>query len=686
MATYGHVGKIALVDLGTGSVEEFETEKYEQWVGGHGLATALFWDHCKDKTVDAFDPGNLVVIASNPFSGTFVPAAGARVEITGISSYSIPQWYSRSSMGGRLAGAMKQSGFDAFMVTGKAAEPVWISVVNGEISIQSAKEMWGLDTWETQKAIWSVVTRGAQDGDWYDTGDTRDSGRTTQKPGVICIGPAGENLVRQSTLNHDAGHAAGQSGLGAVFGSKNLKAISFSGTGSITVADPAALYDIRMEMQEQMGYDPDDPAVEYQSSIGMLVKSPGWAYLTTDGLGSIASRPEGCQGCFRNCRRNFDDSVGNEGYCAASIYHALYPDIGSSRKTVSLLNRLGLNGFDYLMPIYLYTLNMMGVAGPGLQVDTEDLDFAKYFSYQFMEHLLTKLAYREGKFGDDLAEGLVRATKKWGRFEEDSATGILPYPQWGYTEHYDPRIEVDWSYGSIIGERDINEHSLNYWVHHMPGMCKGAGIEPPFTPEETANLLAEATHLDDPMCFDYSVEGIYSDARLRAVQWHRHYSRFWMQSMGFCDFAWPMFVNINSRTDNRTVDCADYEVRLFKAVTGRDLTHQESLELGHKIFTLDRAIWSLQGRHRDLEVFSEYVYSVPTTNPYDCLAYEDGQWLISQCLGRTLDRARFEDVKTRFYTLEGWDPATGWPTRATLEEMGLTEVADALQAAGKLGA
>jgi aldehyde:ferredoxin oxidoreductase len=116
------------------------------------------------------------------------------------------------------------------------------------------------------------------------------------------------------------------------------------------------------------------------------------------------------------------------------------------------------------------------------------------------------------------------------------------------------------------------------------------------------------------------------------------------------------------------------------------MTWEESLDLGRKIWNLDKAIWVLQGRHRDQEVFTGYVYDVPTSVPYPLPVFEAGVWKYSENLGRKLDRAKFEDVKTRFYKLEGWDTTNGWPTRKGLTELGLAYVADELEGAKKLGA
>lgn len=683
---FGYAGSILLIDLEAESYEVIDTEPYLPWVGGHGMASALFWDYCEDKTVDAFDPKNVVVIASNPFSGTLVPSAAARVDITGIGPFSYPEWYTRSSMGGRIGGLMKASSFDAAVIKGKATHPVWVEVVNGAVSFHDASDLWGKDTWETQQVVWERASRGAPVGEWYELGAGRDDGRTTSRPAVLAIGPAGEHLARVATVTHDAGHVTGQTGFGGVFGAKNLKAISFIGSKSIPIADPGRLVDLRIELQDKYGYHVDDPTVEMPDPTvpfyGDLTRHPGFGGTAWNARDTTA-RPEGCQGCYRNCRYLFNDGVGNEAICSAALYYTASGKLEDQLKCNTLLNRLGINGFETGLVVYLRNLYKMGVMGKGKQIDT-DLPFERFTSYEFVETLLNRMAYRE-EIGDDLAEGTMRAAMKWGRWDEDSATGLLAYPNWGYPEHYDPRVEVEWSYGSIFSERDINEHGINWNAHWAP-FCQLVFKEEPFlSAEQLATELAEAVGLDDPFCYDYSAEGVYSDAKLRAVSWHRHYGRFWIQSMGMCDWAWPNLVNyVNFRTDDHKGATPDYEVAFFQAVTGQDLSYEQSLELGRKMLMLDRAIWVLQGRERDDEQLAEYVFKVPTTAFYPLPVCEDGTWSFSPCIGRTLDHDRFEDVKTRFYGLEGWDDR-GYPKRSELASMGLDEVAAALEAVGKIG-
>ena len=298
MTTKGFVGKIAHVDLTTREVTVIDTDRYAEWLGGHGLASALFWDHIEDMTVGPFDPKNLVVIAANPFSGTLVPTAGARVEITGIGAFADKEWYTRSSMGGRIAGGMKRAGYDAFMITGASDEPVWINVVDGRITFEDATDLWGkeMDGWDTQKLIMDRLTGGAKDGEWYTVPGSQK--QTMVRPAVMCIPPICERLGRIGGIMHDADHIAAQTGFGAVWGSKKLKALSFTGTQTFEIADPNRLLALRREIYEKRDYKidnpsdvPYDPYVEYHQ-----YNIPGQGNVM-EALDYLPHRPEACEGC-----------------------------------------------------------------------------------------------------------------------------------------------------------------------------------------------------------------------------------------------------------------------------------------------------------------------------------------------------------------------------------------------------
>ena len=684
--TKGFVGKIAHVNLTTREIKIIDTEQYAQWLGGHGLASALFWDFCEDKTVKPFDPKNLIVIAGTPFSGTLTPTAGARVEITGIGSFSSHEWYTRSSMGGRIAGGMKRAGFDAFMITGKSETPVWINVVNGKITFEDASGLWGLDSWDTQKAIMDDLTGGAKNGEWYSIKGT--DTRTMSRPAVMCITPISEKLGRIGGIMHDANHGAMQTGFGAVWGSKNLKAVSFSGDGEVEIADPNRLLQLRKEIHDKRDFDVDKPnEVPYDPYVMVhQYNSPGQGNVLGN-YNYLPKRPEACEGCPIACRSIFPDGIGNEIFCIDNVWGVGAVDpLETGRKNADLINRAGIDAWETETPTYMYSLYKRGIAGPGKRVETGDLDFSKVGTHEFARAIVEKMQNRED-FGDQLADGIVRAAKAWGTWDEDSTTGVLTHPQWGYGEHYSPQVETDWSFGSIFGERDINEHSFNHWVYWMPkATITLLDIPPMLTAKGLTEMLSRTANGLDPRCWDYSEENAYSDFRIECVYYFRHWTRVWEQSLTFCDWGWAgARINPNDPFHDYFIDLDQYGCDLYKAVTGRELTKEQSYEIGRRIWNLDKAIWTMQGRHRDDEVFANYVYDRP--NPEDALypMIVNGEWTYASGKGRVLDREKFEDFKGRYYEREGWDPATGWPRRSTLEGLGLGNVADALEAAGKLG-
>ncbi|PTD94758.1 aldehyde:ferredoxin oxidoreductase [archaeon SCG-AAA382B04] len=675
----GHVGKILRVDLTNKEIKEIATSQYEEWVGGHGIGSAIFFDLVKDKTIGPFHPDNVVTIMTSPLSGTLAPAAGGRTEIQGIGTIAYPvDWFNRSNFGGQFSGMLKFAGWDGIVVEGKADSPVWLNIIDGDVTIEKADHLWGLDTWETQEEIWRELNGSKDRG--YDGWRSVGEGRTTQKPAIATIGPAGENQGRIASILHGKGHAAGQ-GFGGVFGAKNLKAISVIGTGSIEIANPSDLMEARTWFEENYCYQENDPAhlsptdgfVQY----GYLTKSPGHGLTRA----IEPARPYGCQSCPVSCRRRTESGVGSESICVETVYYAA-EDTKSSLKATDILQKLGINAHQCELITYLRELYEKGVLE---KLDKEiPFDFEEYGTLKFAEDFANAVAYREG-IGDDLAKGFARAAERWGRYEEDTKSGLLPLPNWGFKQHYDPRLEVEWPYGSLLGARDINEHDFNWEVHYMPLIRQVVGKEPLLSAEELVNKISEKLiPYQDPEMLDYSEEGLYSMGKVKNISWHRHYTRFWKQSALFCDWVFADFYNTNNppSMDGFTPKA---EPKVFNAVTGKDLSFEDGLELGRKIWNLDRTIWTLQGRHRDQEKFTEYVYNKPTSNPYPLPVHEEGGWKYSQNIGRTLDKEKFEEWKTKYYEFEGWNPDTGWPTKETLESLGMEKMVSELEKNDKLG-
>jgi aldehyde:ferredoxin oxidoreductase len=683
----GFAGKILRINLTSGDMSTLETENYAAFGGGHGIGSALFWELCTDKTVDAFHPGNVFIIMTSPLTGTLAPAVAGRTEVQAIGALAYPHnWYTRGNFGGRFGAMLKYAGWDGIVIEGKAEKPVWLDIrdrrTGGKINadIKDASSLWGLDSWETQKRIWREV-RGGKDFDWVDPDDDGPLPRTTQKPAVMTIGKAGENLVRDSAILHDAGSAAGNAGFGAVWGSKNLKAVSVFGTGGIKIANPQALIDARTWFQKFHSYNVDNPRWKSPAPnmpiFGLISAQPGMGQLQSPMI--EPARPLSCLGCPMGCRRRTASGRSNESQCDETYFYDT-KEVEVRMSVADLAQQTGFSAYHMGMN-YVRALNKMGVLGPGKELDC-DLPFDKFGSHEFMEKYVDMVVNRKG-IGNDLAEGVPRACKKWGKWE-DVENGIVETPYWGYRNHYEGRVDVEWSYGTIFTGRDVNEHGLTISIHWPLNIFKMFGMEPVFSAEELVKRISAAVPGSSPKWFDYSEEGIYSEERIKEISWHRRYGAFFIKSMLFCDWGWPRFIDYNNPDDYKG-NTPEGEVRMINAVTGQNLKYEDGLEIGRRIFNLNRSIWAMQGRHRDHETFARWMFDRGVDHPYFMPVYINGEWKYSDSIGRKLDRKKWEDFKTRFYKHEGWDPTAGRPKRKTLEDLGLGYVADELEKNGKLG-
>ncbi len=689
----GYAGKILRIDLTKRKITTIPTSKYAHWVGGHGMGSAIFFDLVKDKRIDGFDPANVVTLMTSPLTGTLVPGASGRTEVQGIGVQSYPiGWFTRSNFGGRFSAMLKFAGWDGIVIGGKADRPVWIDIRNDKVVIKDADRLWGLDTRRTQEKIWDEIMGGQGFGAWMKLGLDDKAERTTQRPAVLTIGPAGENLSRLANLIHDAGNAAGQGGFGAVWGSKNLKAISVIGTGDIKIHDPKGLLAARLWQKKNYAFDLDNLKVRNRSTDFQSPPIP--ELIWRKGRPKSAHRPQSCVGCHSGCRARFEDKLGNEASCIATVFYWDAKTLEIQRRASDLINQYGINAVEMCFGLlYLVLLNKYKVLKSG-NIPECPLDFGDYGSAEFVEQFVKMIAYRndgrgnKSQFGDDIAGGFVRAAEKWGRREEDLKNGMLMFPYWGIPIHKEPRAQVYWGYGTILGDRDINEHDFD-WLKWDASISKLYGRKTRATAEEAVKIITDkmVPFQGDMLMLDFSDKNMYSDHMAKLVAWHRYYTRFWKQSTLFCDFRWPDFLNLHA--SDKIGSTGEAEPKFLNAVTGKNMSFLDGINLGRKIWNLDNAIWTLQGRHRDMVRFADFIYNkngilIDVPNAY-LPGRENGKWDYYGYTNRRIDKNKFEEFKTRFYRLQGWDTATGYPTRATLESMGLGYVADELEKNGRLG-
>ncbi|MDR1727383.1 MAG: hypothetical protein LBT74_05575 [Acidobacteriota bacterium] len=687
MGTPGFGGKLLVVNLTTKEIIRLDSQEYEKYGGGHGTATALFWEFCVKPgdwdLQDAFDPHNMVSLTVGAMAGTGTPAS-ARTSVSGMSPQCYPiQWFCHSNFGGMFSTMLKMAGWDGVAVIGRAESPVYINIVDDKVTIEDAKSLWGLTTWECQEEIWKRT--GVRFGqEWWKL----DGGYSLQRPQIVTMGAAGENMTRVASLVHGGGSGAGQGGFGGVFGSKNLKAVAVMGTGSIKIADPKGLKDARE------WWDKTWPRGGGFGGFGF--GSPGEVTSCCVGCGI----PRFCHNRTRVHSKDSDD-------CAESTWYTLedrqVPTEVNQRGT-DICQQHSINAMEtcFMGPMtfdtshnpsfpiqpkipaysalgwYMKKMYDMGVIGPGTKFDTSPLPMEEYGSRNFMEIYGYAIANRVG-IGNLLAEGTARFCEKLGRTDDFST--LCRLTMWGFMDHWS-MPGVEWAYGNLFDSRDINNHDMS--------LGRKNGI----TCEQFVNIMAKRTPpTEDPFWFDYSWEGeqayktgIYSEHKAQWVAWHQHYWNYYKESVGFCDWGYSQLYNQAHKEGFGHTP--EIEPKYLNAVTGRNHTFEDGLEIGRRAWNLKRAIFVLQGRDKKMEKFTGYYYKPGASYcgyAKELTVYDGSKWEWQNCNELYFTVEGVEKFKDHFYKVEGWNVDNGYPTRKTLEDLDLKPVADTLQSKGKLG-
>ena len=227
---FGYHGKFLSVDLSKGEMKDMslDSDVLKKYIGGSTLAARLIYNHV-DKGVKPLDPQNHLVFATGPFTGSPIPMV-SRSAVCGISPAT--GIWGEATTGGFFPVRLKSSGYDGIFIVGRAAKPVYLSIINGKAEIKDAKEVWGKDVYETQ-------------------GILKRHGKETNTS-VSCIGGAGEKLLRYACIMNDGGRASGRCGLGALMGSKRLKAIVVGGKIKVDTANDEKLRELTAIAREHI--------------------------------------------------------------------------------------------------------------------------------------------------------------------------------------------------------------------------------------------------------------------------------------------------------------------------------------------------------------------------------------------------------------------------------------------------
>jgi aldehyde:ferredoxin oxidoreductase len=242
---YGYAGKILVVDLTSENIETIpiEEELARKYLGGVGINTKLLFKHMR-KGIDPLGPDNVLLFGTGPLVGTFMPTASktdvsAKSPITGL--------FGAASSGYQFGSEMKYAGYDHILIKGTSTHPVYLAIQNGSVELRDAAHLWGKDVWEAIDAL---------EAEWGSE-DIR----------VAAIGPSGENLVRFSAIQNGKYDAWARTGMGAVMGSKRLKAIVVRGKGGIRVAKKKQFRELAHELRQEIINSPFFNAVSTYGSM-----------------------------------------------------------------------------------------------------------------------------------------------------------------------------------------------------------------------------------------------------------------------------------------------------------------------------------------------------------------------------------------------------------------------------------
>jgi len=416
---HGWVGRVLRVDLTKGkcSVEDLDPDMAEAFIGGRGLASKLLFDEI-DSSIDPLGPENKGIFATGPLTGTGA-ITGCRYMV--VTKSPLTGCIACSNAGGYFGPEVKFAGYDLIIFEGRAPEPVYLSIVDDSVEVKSAQQLWGKSTVETESIIRS------------DIGDAQKA-RKTQ---IASIGPAGDNLVRMACVIN-ANRAAARSGVGAVMGSKNLKAVVVKGRKKPTIADSdgfgkarlAFMARIRKEkkfaLQARIKYG-TWRIIEMMLNLGML-PTRNFAAGALDGVSTIDEirrqilvKEKSCFACPFRCGRvtrlNHPEFQGEGEGPEHESFTQLGPccgitDVAAITKANYLCNELGMDtisvGVTIACAMELYERGYM---------PSKDVPFPINFGDKHaMVKLVEMIATREG-IGDLLAEGSYRLAEHYGHPE-----------------------------------------------------------------------------------------------------------------------------------------------------------------------------------------------------------------------------------------------------------------------------
>ncbi len=607
----GYMGRILKVNLSDGTIKTVPTdmEVAKKYLGGKGYAVKLLYDYLKEyerkgiapRDIDPFGEENVLIFATGPATGIVGFPCSGRYHVMALRSPLTGSIASANS-GGRWGPFLKFAGFDAIVIEGKSDEPVYLEVIDGSAEIRCAKDLWGKNVFETEKIL---------------------KERVGVRSSVACIGPAGENLVLFASIMNDEHRAAGRTGVGAIMGSKKLKAIVVGGNERPQPAKPDEFEEVSKEALDKLKSNPvtGEGLRKYGTAILVnIINNAGilpyknWQTGVNEKADEISGetmaekyliKNKACWGCQIGCGRV---TAVKEGcfqilYSEGPEYESIWAlgndtgvtDLAAIIKANHLCDELGLDTISMGSTIAC----AMELREKGYIPDDvlEGLDL-RFGNAAAMVEAVWRTAYKAG-FGRYLALGSKRLAEIFGAPELSMSVKGLELPA------YDPR-----------GAKGIG---LNYATANRGG-CHVTGYT--ISPE----ILGLPEKID-PL----TPEG--------KAQWVK----------AFQDFTCVVNSTVNCLFTTFALGAEDY-AKLLSAVTGWDLTANDIMRIGERIYNLERVMMNKFGFTGKDDTLPKRLLQEPMPE--------------GVAKGHVVE---LDKMKEEYYKLRGW--VDGVPTPEKLKEL-----------------
>jgi aldehyde:ferredoxin oxidoreductase len=634
----GYTGKILHVDLTaeTITIETPSEDFYRTYVGGSALGLYYLLKHTP-RGADPLGPENTLTLALSSATGF---AISGQSRCTAVAKSPITGGAGDAQAGGFWPAELKFAGFDAIVLHGRAARPVYLWVHQGKAELRPAEHLWGKLTADAEAIIKQEL------------GD--------DKIEIAEIGPAGEKLVRFAAIMNMANRAFGRTGMGAVMGSKNLKAIAVRGTKRPTAGDPEAIKFYGKHGSNQMKVDlgmadfgkyGTAATVMQNNSVGGL-PTRNWSagYFENaepiDGVtlyDTILKERDTCYACAVRCKRVVESEY--KGQPIKPVYggaeyenlatlgaYCGVADLGAVSLANQLCNAYGVDaiaaGATIAFAIDCFERGIIGEDDTGMPLHFGDGDA--------LLAMLEQMLKRQG-FGDVLAEGSARAAQQIGRGAEERVNAVKGAELPAHMPHVKRSLGLIYAVNPFGADHQSSEH------------------DPGYMPQSDARSLERmaAIGLTNPQ-----KPKVLNQAKIEFAL-ITQYSYSAADTLDLCQFvygpSWQLF------------DMADMAA-VHQAATGWATSIDDVQLIGRRRLNMLRAFNAREGLTREQDTLPKRLFKEPLKG--------------GRSDGIVLDQAEFDAALDQYYAMAGWDVGTGTPTRATLESLDLGWIADELEQAG----